>query len=100
MRLKFQCRTNMLPGLPYTSGLEINFTRGIFKMKRIAAICLAVVLAAFSFNFAPVAHAGTQSTKSVADIQSSSSPVEAEPQDPQSQTQGTGGGQENPFRRD
>jgi hypothetical protein len=68
-------------------------------MKRLVASYLAVLLAAFSFNSAPLAHAGQQSTKPVADIQSSASPVEGEPQDPQAQTQAPGG-QESPFRRD
>ena len=66
-------------------------------MKRIVASYLAVLLAVFSFSSA---QASQQSTKSAADIQSSGLPVEGEPQDSQPQTQGGGGGQENPFRRD
>src|SRR6266404_124934 len=68
-------------------------------MKRFAAFCLAGLLAAFSFNSSTLARAAQQSTKPVADIQSSASSVETEPQDPQTQTQAPTG-QEIPFRRD
>ncbi|HTF37654.1 MAG TPA: zinc-dependent metalloprotease [Blastocatellia bacterium] len=68
-------------------------------MKRFAAFCLAGLLAAFSFNSAPLAHAGQQTSKPAADIQSSASAVDAEPQDPQAQGQ-LPTGQEIPFRRD
>jgi hypothetical protein len=64
-------------------------------MKRLAASLMAVLLAAFSINSASIAYAGQQSTKPVADIQA----IEAEPQDPQTQTQAPTG-QDSPFRRD
>ncbi len=68
-------------------------------MKRFVASCLAVMLAVFSSI--PVAEAGQQAAKPTVDSQLSVSSPDPEPQEPQQpQTQGSGGGQENPFRRD
>ena len=97
--LKSQGERNMLPSLQDQWPNDSNFTIEGHLMKRFAAFSLAGLLAAFSFNSAPLAHAGQQTTKPAADIQSSPSAVDAEPQDPQTQTQSPTG-QEIPFRRD
>lgn len=72
-------------------------------MKRLAASFMAGLLAAFSFNSAPLALGGQQSTKPVTDVRAPAtdrvSTVEAEPQDPQTQPQ-LPAGLDNPFRRD
>ena len=72
-------------------------------MKRLAAYFMAVLLAAFSFNSAPLALGGQQSTKPVTDarapVADRASPVEADPQDPQTPAQ-LPAGLDNPFRRD